>query len=390
MAEGSETGGGGPGADPPGGGTGAGSRRGEGDLLAERRARRAMESAEHLLTRRAEAAEATVRTLEAHVASLQQRLREAEEERTRVSELIEAERSSSAEGSGSQAPPRGSETEAAGGPLEHELRLAHQREYAEQRQRAEAEARLAELELASEAELEQLRRGLSGSESEAGMLASRLEQLRRELAEAEHSVAAERAVLRRAEAELQARLAELEARADAAERELDAERAARERTERTLALVRSGHRKLEALVAELKAALRRLRDALGPQADAGEPTSAERVFAREPALVGPPTQAEDTRAAGPAAPLATEAETGPAPAADHETGQPRQRSRTAAATVHNGEMVDALAAAVERLRARASEGAQPNPGPPARPPLHKHSMSLIARVRRARKQRRQR
>jgi hypothetical protein len=58
--------------------------------------------------------------------------------------------------------------------------------------------------------------------------------------------------------------------------------------------------------------------------------------------------------------------------------------------VHNGEMVDALAAAVERLRARVSEGAQPTPGPPARSPLHKHSMSLIARVRRARKQRRQR
>src|SRR3979490_2700040 len=113
MAEGSETGGGGPGAAPPGGGMGAGSRRGEGDLLAERRARRAMDSAEHLLTRRAEAAEATVRTLEAHAASLQQRLREAEEERTRTSELIAAERSSSAEGPGSQAPARGSETDAA-------------------------------------------------------------------------------------------------------------------------------------------------------------------------------------------------------------------------------------------------------------------------------------
>jgi chromosome segregation ATPase len=388
MAEGSETGGGGPGADPPGGGMGAGSRRGEGDLLAERRARRAMESAEHLLTRRAEAAEATVRTLEAHVGSLQQRLREAEEERTRVSELIAAERASSAEGPGSQAPPGGAETDPAGGPVEHELRLARQHEYAEQRQRAEAEERLAELELANEAELEQLRRRLSDSESEAGMLASRLERLRRELAEAEHSVAAERAVLRRAEAELQARLAELEARADAAERELDAERAARERAERTLALVRSGQRKLEALVAELKAALRRLRDALGSQADAGEP-SAERVSAREP-LVGVPAQAEDTGAAEPPAPLATEAATGPAPAADHETGQPRQRSRTAAGTVHNGEMVDALAVAVERLRARASEGAQPTPGPPARPPLHKHSMSLIARARRARKQRRQR
>src|SRR5437762_2105331 len=67
-------------------------RGGEADLLAERRARRAAESPEHLLVRRAETAEATVRTLEAHVTSLQQRLREAEEERRRVSELIDSGR----------------------------------------------------------------------------------------------------------------------------------------------------------------------------------------------------------------------------------------------------------------------------------------------------------
>src|SRR5207244_11654558 len=43
---------------------------------------------------RAEAAEATVRTRQAHVASLQQRLREADEERARMGALIEAERTS--------------------------------------------------------------------------------------------------------------------------------------------------------------------------------------------------------------------------------------------------------------------------------------------------------
>ena len=41
------------------------SRRGEGDLLAERRARRAAESGEHALMLRAEAAEARVREFEA-------------------------------------------------------------------------------------------------------------------------------------------------------------------------------------------------------------------------------------------------------------------------------------------------------------------------------------
>jgi hypothetical protein len=61
---------------------------GEPDHLAERRARRAVEAGDSaVLLRRAEAAEATVQTLEAHIASLQQRLREAEGDRQRTHEL---------------------------------------------------------------------------------------------------------------------------------------------------------------------------------------------------------------------------------------------------------------------------------------------------------------
>ncbi|MEA2215367.1 MAG: hypothetical protein QOK19_928, partial [Solirubrobacteraceae bacterium] len=56
---------------------------GESDFLAERRARRATETGEAALLRRAEAAEATVKTLESHVASLQARLQEVEAERRR-------------------------------------------------------------------------------------------------------------------------------------------------------------------------------------------------------------------------------------------------------------------------------------------------------------------
>src|SRR5271157_3624204 len=114
MAEGNETFGG-----EPGGGEGRG-RGGEGDLLAERRARRAAESGEAALTRRAEAAEATVQTLERHVASLQQRLREAEEDQRRMAGLIEAEKAEAEE-------------------REAELRRVKQREYAEQQLRVEAE-----------------------------------------------------------------------------------------------------------------------------------------------------------------------------------------------------------------------------------------------------------
>jgi hypothetical protein len=67
---------------------GGGPRLDEPDLLAGLRARRVAEPGETALLRRAEAAEATVRALEAHVASLQQRLREAEGDGlTRAQEL---------------------------------------------------------------------------------------------------------------------------------------------------------------------------------------------------------------------------------------------------------------------------------------------------------------
>jgi hypothetical protein len=61
----------------------------ERDLLAERRARRAAESGESALLRRAETAEATVKTLEGHVAGLQRRLQEAEEDGRRTSLLAQ-------------------------------------------------------------------------------------------------------------------------------------------------------------------------------------------------------------------------------------------------------------------------------------------------------------
>ena len=96
MPEESET----PGGEPPA--TREGSLtplgRGEADLLAERRARRVAESGEAALTRRAEAAEATVQTLERHVASLRQRLQEAHEEQTRLAELLEIERATALAG----------------------------------------------------------------------------------------------------------------------------------------------------------------------------------------------------------------------------------------------------------------------------------------------------
>src|SRR6185437_9153210 len=286
---------------------------GESDFLAERRARRATESGEAALQRRAEAAEATVQTLESHVASLQQRLRDAEQERRRVAELLEAERAHGAE-------------------RESELRRVKQREYAEQQLRVEAEDRVSGLERDGRERSEQLAQRVTAGESESGELARGIEELRRQLAEAEQSAAAERAGLRRAESELQTRVSQLERRAEQIERGLHAERGARERAERELAEVREGHRRMEGLLGEIRALVGRLAAMLGAMRRGPEAPP------REPAM--PP------RDPGPLAPRR------PAALAGQQRGM---------------EMADALAAAVERLRARALS-APPLPEDPAEPP----------------------
>lgn len=347
----------GPGGLGPEGRADRRSSSSERDLLAERRARRAAESGEHALTLRAEAAEATVRTLETHVSSLQQRLREAEEGGQRASAPTEPERASPAGGLRPQAQAvhaTGSEAV-----VERELRQVKQREYAEQRLRVEAEDQLIDLERESRAEVDRLRRRLGESELDARKLAGRLESVQRELAEADQAAAAELADLRseegrRAERMLQARVTELERRAMEIHRSLEAERAARERTERLLESMRRGHRQVEALVAELKGVVARLKAV---------------------AATPPPAQT-------------------PAPDAPRVPQAPAReglsRPHGALPEAENGEMVEALAAAVERLRARVAEHAELTPGPTAGPPQHKHSQSLITRLRIARKQRRER
>ncbi len=356
MAEGNET---------PGGEPGRSSSRSEGDLLAERRARRAAESGEVALTRRAEAAEATVQTLERHVASLQQRLREAEDSQREIADSLEIERSAALE-------------------REHELRRVKQREYAEQQLRVEAEELLGDFDRESRGEIERIGARLSASEGDARELAARLEIVQRQLAEAEHGSAAERAAQRRFELELQTRLSELERRASEMQLGFDRERSARERAEQLLADMRSGHRQLGGLLGDLRGIVERLAEGLdserrAPRAEAPAappaPLTAPSTVAPPPLPVPPPVSSEALVAAGGA----------------------RSGSQPGVAGEARGvEMADALAAAVERLRARAEAvpetGQAPHEPPPARPaqPQHKHSMSLIKRVRIWRKQRRSR
>jgi hypothetical protein len=367
IAEGTETPGGEPGSSSPGG------RGSEGDLLAERRARRAAETGDAGLVRRAETAEATVQALETHLASLRQRLAEAETERQRISQLADAERASVAE-------------------REHELRRVKQREYAEQQLRLEAEDRRIDLERESRARVDRLNVALLASQRETRELAGRLERVQRELAETEQAAAAERSTMQadlRAVTErgLETRIAALEGRAEELRRGLESERAARERAERLLEDTRSGHRRMEALLGELKGVVVRLRSAA----------------------------AEDLARAREGAPDPSSRVSTPASAADLGVEDARRGEMEDA---RRGEMADALAAAVERLRARvASVDGPPAPvevreeqsldpregsareGSAARegsgPALiskqpHKHSMSLLTRLRLRRKYRHER
>jgi DNA repair exonuclease SbcCD ATPase subunit len=274
-----------------------------------------------------------VQTLETHVASLQLRLEEAEEERRRVGALLASEQAALAE-------------------REHELRRAKQREYAEQQLRVEAEDRRIASDRESRAEIDRLSRRLGSGEREARELARRLESVQRELAETEHAVVAERAAVRHAERELKERLTDLERRAIEIRRGLDSERTARERAEGLLASMREGHRRVREIVGELRGVILRLSDtAPGVRADL---TAGVQLLRSVPAPAEPAAPAEvDPIAAG--------------------------------ETPDREEMAEALAAAVQRLRARAQE--QP-PEPARKQPTHKHAMSLIARLRAARKQRR--
>ncbi len=118
-----------------------------------------------------------MQTLETHLSSLQQRVREAAEERAIFAERLAAEQAAVAE-------------------REHELRRVKQREYAEQQLRVEAEDRRTRSEHDSRAEIDRLTRRLGASEHHARELAERLESAQRELDEAEQAAAAEQMAVR--------------------------------------------------------------------------------------------------------------------------------------------------------------------------------------------------
>jgi hypothetical protein len=173
------------------------SQESERDALAERRARRAWLSSPALV-RRAEAAEATVHTLEAHLADLRHRQVEAERERESAAAQLTAR--------------------------ERELRRVKQREYAEQQLRVEAEEAVVRLRRGQRAELDRLQRraeeahaAARRAEEQRDALAARLAQVSESCARLERGigalqgVAAElRATFERDHLTARARIAELE------------------------------------------------------------------------------------------------------------------------------------------------------------------------------------
>ncbi|HEY1450247.1 MAG TPA: hypothetical protein VGF47_04780 [Solirubrobacteraceae bacterium] len=312
---------------------------------------------------RAEAAEATVRTLETHVTSLQQRLADAEQEQRALAERVEQARSTPEQerAPGSWHAPSSAEAET----LRRELQRVSQREYAEQRLRIEAEDRCGELEREGRGEIDRLARRLEASERDAQTLTARLESAERELAEAEQAAGAQRAAVLRTERALRLRLGELEGQAEEVQAGLSSERAARERAERLLETLQQAQRGALALLGGLADTVSRLRDATLERANPSTPP-----------------------APAPAADLA-------APPAQRAPDLPQRLApASAAAEQRGGEMAEALAAAVERLRARVEAQSAEQPPAPLAPtlqrPAHKHSMSLIARMRLALRLRRER
>jgi hypothetical protein len=276
----------------------------EGDVLAERRARRAWLSSP-ALARRAEAAEAAVHTLEAHLADLRRRQLEAERQRELATTQL-AER-------------------------ELELRRVKQREYAEQQLRVEAEEAAVRLRRGHRAELDRMQRRAE----EARAAAQHAEEQRDALAARLAGVAASCSRLQRGVAALQSAVVEL--------------RASLERD----------HQAAQARIRELEHELERVR------AVKVQPPSVSGVEGSQPAEAQP---AEGSQLAGEAQHAEGSQPTqGPQPAgeAQHAEGsqlaqgpqpaegaQPEDLVREDA--LRRQEMAGALADAVERLRARVA------------------------------------
>ena len=296
---------------------------------------------------------------------------------------------------------------------EGELRRVKQREYAEQQLRVEAEDRLVGIDRASRSDIGELRRRLGASEHEAKELAERLEVHPATARRGRTGLGrrARRGAPRR-KASCNARLGELERRASEMSLGLEAERSARAGSERLLETMRDGHRRMEAIVEDVRDVVGRLSGALAARPRRRRRTRAprrrrpprrsrhrlppRRRRARGAARRGAVGSARRMRAQphrrrdrGPAAEPAALREAARSGSRRCAPWRSRRRPRQAPAEQARGEeMAQALAAAVERLRARAEAAPAPSvpSAPPERPRAADASASLSDRARRERRE----
>lgn len=129
--------------------------------------------------------------------------------------------------------------------------------------------------LSGEQELHAVTGRLAGRETELRIVSDRLGEREQQLHAVSERLIVREQELRKAELEIKSRLEGLEGRVQEVQSELAAERKARESAERELAQVRAALGRTETLVGELRAAAGRLRSALEAAAASGDPLASE-------------------------------------------------------------------------------------------------------------------
>jgi hypothetical protein len=292
----------------------------ERDVLAERRARRGEPVGDPILIRRAETAEATAHALEERLAGMQARLQEAEQASRETSQRL-AER-------------------------EQELTRTSQR--------------LSEGEL----QLRTISTRLADREREMHTVSERLSDRERDLSAVSERLAQREQQLERAELEIRGRVDALERRVEEVQEDLARERAARLAAESELEALKAAQAAVQPLVGDLRQIAGRLR----VLAEAGGPTdqAGTSLTPSPPAWAEQPASPEEL--AGIVAPSAAVA---PPSAAVAPSAQVEASSE---------QMAEALAAAIQRLRARvvAVGELQESEAEPGRPAVESSAAPVAA------------
>ncbi len=211
---------------------------------------------------------------------------------------------------------------------ERESKDASQRLLEREQELTRASQRLSE----GEQQLRSISARLADRERELHTVSERLSDRERDLRTVSDRLAEREQQLQRAELEIRGRVDALEQRVGEVQDDLAREREARQAAERELEALRSAQAAVQPLIGDLRQIAHRLRLV----AESGELASAAGAIQASPVLSGPEESVSTTVAAG-AAP-------------ENEPAQPG-----APLDAGSAQMADALAAAIQRLRARVAD-----------------------------------